>query len=119
MKKKEIIQKSNDFSKIINKNTKVKNKYFSIFYEKNNDTLFGISIPKKTGNAVIRNKIKRQVKNIIDKNKIHIQKNYNYVIIVKKEIIELSYLKIEEELITLFKKIGEKYEKEKNTSFNN
>jgi len=119
MKKKEIIKKSNDFTDIINKNNKLKNKYYSIFYVKTNNTLFGISVPKKTGTAVIRNKIKRQIKNIIDKNKMHIQNNYNYVIIIKKEILELSYLDKEKQLLTLFKKIGEKNEKEKNNSFNN
>jgi len=111
MKKKEIIKKSNDYTKIINKNNKIRNKYYSIFYIKSENTLFGISIPKKIGKAVIRNKIKRQIKNIIDNNKIHIQNNYNYVIIVRKEILELTYLEKEKELITLFKKIGEKDEK--------
>jgi len=111
MKKKEIIKKSNDYTKIINKNNKLRNKYYSIFYIKSENTLFGISIPKKIGKAVIRNKIKRQIKNIIDNNKIHIQNNYNYVIIVRKEILELTYLEKEKELITLFKKIGEKDEK--------
>lgn len=111
MKKKEIIKKSNDYSKIINTNNKIRNKYYSIFYTKSNNTLFGISIPKKTGTAVIRNKIKRQIKNIIDNNKINIQTDYNYVIIIRKEILELTYLEKEKELITLFKRIGEKNEK--------
>ena len=111
MKKKEIIKKSNDYTKIINNNNKMRNKYYSIFYIKSNNTLFGISIPKKTGTAVVRNKIKRQIKNIIDTNKIHIQNNYNYVIIIRKEILELTYIEKEKELITLFKKIGENNEK--------
>lgn len=111
MKKKEIIKKGSDFTKIINTNNKIKNKYYSIFYVNSNNTLFGISIPKKTGKAVVRNKIKRQLKNIIDKNKINIQKNYNYVIIIRRDILELTYLEKEKELIKLFKKIGEKNEK--------
>ena len=111
MKKKEIIKKSLDYTNIINKNNKIKNKYYSIFYVKSENTLFGISIPKKTGNAVVRNKIKRQIKNIIDKNKINIQNKYNYVIIIRKEILELPYLEMEKELISLFKKIGAKNEK--------
>ena len=111
MKKKEIIKKSNDYTNIIIKNNKLKNKYYSIFYKKSSNTLFGISIPKKTGNAVIRNKIKRQIKNIIDNNKINIQKNYNYVIIIRRELLELSYIEKERELMTLFRRIGEKNEK--------
>lgn len=114
MKKKEIIKKSNDYTKVINKNNKLKNKYYSLFYIKSDKTLFGISIPKKIGNAVIRNKNKRQIKNIIDNNKNNIQNEYNYVIIIRKEILSLSYQEKEKELINLFKKIGEKNEKQKN-----
>lgn len=114
MKKKEIIKKSNDYTKVINKNNKLKNKYYSLFYIKSDNTLFGISIPKKIGNAVIRNKNKRQIKNIIDNNKNNIQNGYNYVIIIRKEILSLSYQEKEKELINLFKKIGEKNEKQKN-----
>ena len=114
MKKKEIIKKSNDYTKVINKNNKLKNKYYSLFYIKSDNTLFGISIPKKIGNAVIRNKNKRQIKNIIDNNKNNIQNGYNYVIIIRKEILSLSYQEKDQELINLFKKIGEKNEKQKN-----
>lgn len=114
MKKKEIIKKSNDYTKVIKKNNKLKNKYYSLFYIKSDNTLFGISIPKKIGNAVIRNKNKRQIKNIIDNNKNNIQNGYNYVIIIRKEILSLSYQEKEQELINLFKKIGEKNEKQKN-----
>jgi len=111
MKKKEIIKKSIDYTNIINSNNKIKNKYYSIFLKKDENTLFGISIQKKLGSAVTRNKIKRQIKNIIDINKKYIPKNYNYVIIIRREILELTYLEKEKELITLLKKIGEKNEK--------
>ena len=113
MKKNEIIKESSEFTKIINNETSIKNKYYSIFYKKNNTEInrYGISIPKKTGKAVIRNKIKRQIKNIIDTNKLYIQKPYDYVIIIKKQILELLYKEKEEQLIDLFKKIGEKNEK--------
>lgn len=108
MKKKEIIKDKRDFSKIINKNKNVKNKFYSIYYEKtNSNNLYGISVPTKTGNAVIRNKLKRQVKNIIDNNKNCIQIPYNYVIIIRKSLLGLSYKEKEKELINLFNRIGE------------
>ena len=108
MKKKEIIKDNREFSRIINKNKNIKNKYYSIYYEKNNSkNLYGISVPTKTGNAVIRNKLKRQVKNIIDNNKNYIQSSYNYVIILIKNLLDLDYQSKEKELINLFKKIGE------------
>lgn len=102
MKKLEIIKSSREYTEIINTNKCKRNKYFSVYYRKNNDkNKYGITIPKKTGTAVIRNKIKRRVKNIIDNNKNIVQKNYDYVIIVKKGIIDLTYQEMEKELLKL------------------
>ena len=102
MKKLEIIKSSREYTDIINTNKCKRNKYFSVYYRKNNDkNKYGITIPKKTGTAVIRNKIKRRVKNIIDNNKNIVQKNYDYVIIVKKGIIDLTYQEMEKELLKL------------------
>ena len=102
MKKIEIIKSSREYTEIINTNKCKRNKYFSVYYRKNNDkNKYGITVPKKTGTAVIRNKIKRRVKNIIDNNKNIVQKNYDYVIIVKKGIIDLTYQEMEKELLKL------------------
>lgn len=102
MKKLEIIKSSREYTEIINTNKFKRNKYFSVYYRKNNDkNKYGITVPKKTGTAVIRNKIKRRVKNIIDNNKNIVQKNYDYVIIVKKGIIDLTYQEMEKELLKL------------------
>lgn len=111
MKKKQIIQKSNEFTEIIHKYPYKKNNYFIIYYRKNKEhNRFGISVPTKTGKANIRNKIKRRVKNILDKNKNSVHSSYDYVIIIRKRLLELSFSEIEKELITLIEKIGEKNE---------
>ena len=109
MKKRDIIKEKYEFTDIINKGKRVSNKYYSIYYIYNKDTTrFGISIPKKTGKAVIRNKIKRQVKSIIDNNKNSVQKSFDYVIIIRKGLLDLKYLDRERELLSLMKKIGDK-----------
>jgi len=111
MKKKDIIQKQIEFTEIIHKCPYVKNNYFVIYYRKNKESnRFGISIPKKTGKANLRNKIKRRIKNIIDLNKNYIHSSYDYVIIVRKRLIELEYDEIKENLISLLSRIGEKNE---------
>ncbi len=106
MNKDRIIKKSKDFTKIISLKESVKSKYFSIYYQKSENNLYGITVPKKIGKAHIRNKIKRQIKNIIMTNEINIQNNFNYVIIVKEAILELNYQSIKRELLNLFKKVG-------------
>ncbi len=108
MKKIDIIKSSDEYTEIINKGKTRKNKYYSIYYRKNESTnRYGITIPKKLGVAVLRNKTKRRVKNIIDQNKNTIQNSYDYVIIVKKGILELTYSEMETELLKLMKSIGD------------
>ncbi|MBR3161408.1 MAG: ribonuclease P protein component [Bacilli bacterium] len=112
MKKKNIIKSKIDFTKIINNCPHHKNKYYIIYYlKRDKDNRYGISVPKKTGKAYLRNKIKRQIKNIIDNNDFNIPKAYDYVIIIRKRLIELKYFDMEKELILLINKIGEKDER--------
>jgi len=105
MNKEKIIKKSETFSKIISQQQSIKNKYFSIYYQKSDKNLYGITVPKKVGKAHIRNKLKRQIKNIIITNEKDIQKSFNYVIIIKEAAIELEYHLLEEELLNLLKKV--------------
>lgn len=109
MKKIDIIKSSDEYTNIINKNKVVKNKYYSIYYRNRNknNTRYGITVPKKLGIAVLRNKMKRRVKNIIDHNKNAIQNNYDYVIIIKKAVLDLTYIEMQEELLKLMRNIGD------------
>lgn len=109
MKKIDIIKSSREYTEIINNGKNIKSKNFSIYFRNNNKkNRYGISIPKKTGKAVIRNKIKRRVKNIIDNNKNSMQSSYDYVIIIRKGILELTYQDMEKELLKLISNIGDK-----------
>ena len=63
--------------------------------------MFGIAISNNIGNAVKRNKVKRQMKNILDKNKKRFNNDHFYIIIIRKEINLISYSTMEQELIKL------------------
>lgn len=110
MKKKEIIQKSSEFSRIIKKRNGISNRLFIVNIEPTNNQTpkFGITFVKKIGNAVTRNKLKRQVKNIIDNNKDLIAPNNDYIIIIKKEAVNKKYFELETNLKEIFLKIKEK-----------
>lgn len=108
MKKKNIIKSKLEYTEIIKKCKYIKNSHYIIYYRLNNTkNRYGISVPKKTGKAYLRNKIKRRLKNIIDNNEFNIQKPYDYVIIIRKRLIELNYQEMEKSFISLIKKIGE------------
>ena len=106
MNKEKIIQKSETYSEIINEKKANKSKYFSIYYKKTDkNNKYGITVPKKVGKANIRNKLKRQIKNIIVTNEKDIQTGFNYVIIIKEASLELSYQELSYELLSLLKKV--------------
>lgn len=109
MKKINIIKENTDYEKIINSKNRIFNQHFSIYYQPSDKyNHYGITVPKKNSIAVIRNKIKRRIKNIIDKNEISIPKYYDYVIIVRREAKSLPYQELEESFLNLIKKIKEK-----------
>lgn len=105
MKKVNILRKNDDFNRIITNIKPYKYKDYIIYKEEKNSEvpLFGISVGKKVGNAVTRNRIKRQIKSIIDQNPY---KNYvNCIIIVRKGIVEKTFAEMKIELEEGLKKI--------------
>lgn len=105
MKKKNIIKSKLEYTKIIKNCKYKKNNYFVIYYCKTTkNNRYGISVPKKIGKAYLRNKIKRRLKNIIDHNEFNIQKPYDYVIIIRKRLIELNYQEMEKSFMSLITK---------------
>ena len=106
MKKKNIIKDSNYFNKIIKNGSYIKNKCFVIYIMKKNEELpkFGFAVGKKIGNAVTRNHIKRQLRNIVSNN-ISLFSSYNdYIILAKKSCREEKYDKMNTEMINLLKR---------------
>ena len=106
MKKNERVKSNVEFNSIIQKGKKTSNKYFTIFFIESDQTIvrFGISAPKKLGNAVIRNKLKRQTRHLVDETKNLFKNRRNYIIITKEACLHSSF---ETKLKALKELIGE------------
>ena len=103
MKKINILKNNRDFTRIIKGNKSFKYKDYIIYIERDTNDLykFGISVSKKIGNAVVRNKLKRQIKNIIDKKRY--ENSFNCIIILRKGILNKTFNEMSEELYSAFK----------------
>ena len=106
MKRYKMVKSHEEFNEIINKGNRLKGKYAYIFskekeFDKPN---FGIAVGKKLGNAVVRNKFKRQFRNIVDKNRFLFKNNNNYIIMIKREANNASFSELETDLINTLKK---------------
>ena len=106
MKKINILKESYDFERIIKNNKSYRNDYCYIYIEnKNNDEpyKFGISVSKKIGNAVTRNKYKRRIKSILDKNSYN--NSFNCILILRKTVLDSKFKDIEESITSDLKKL--------------
>ena len=104
MKKINIIKKNEEFAQIIKNNNCIKTSAYIIYIERSNEKIhqFGISVSKKIGNAVTRNKTKRQIKNIIDKKDY--KNNFKCIIILRKNFLNNSFITNEQLLFEVFDK---------------
>lgn len=106
MKKKLRVRKNEDFSKIISKRISLANSSFIIYKDQNDigHGRVGISVSKKLGKAVIRNKIKRQLRMMILEC-FDFDESCDYIVIVRKNYLNHQYIENKNELESLYKKV--------------
>ena len=87
------IKKNEDFGSVINKAKPNRLTSFVIYVMKteNGYTRVGISVSKKLGHAVVRNRIKRQVRAIFDTTMNYDAQSLDIVVIVKKEFLDNDF----------------------------
>lgn len=116
MKKKYRVCKNYEFSSIIQKRKFIKTSAFVFYYQpkKEEHARVGISVGKKLGNAVERNKVKRQVRSMIDA-LYTFDEWYDTILIVRPVYQKQTYQHCLGELESSKRKLDEKRQgKEKN-----
>ncbi|QMS84943.1 ribonuclease P protein component [Candidatus Xianfuyuplasma coldseepsis] len=105
MKKEYRVKKGSEIEAIIKHRQSAGNKYFVVYTKKNHEQShfrFAVSVPKKYGNAVERNKIKRQIREVIAK--YGVVDVVDIFIVVKSTAKGLSFQSITETLTNLIDK---------------
>ncbi|MCI5839296.1 MAG: ribonuclease P protein component [Peptoniphilaceae bacterium] len=109
MQKKIRLRDNRDFKSVYKKPFAFYNKDFTILIKKNNkySPRFGFSISKKVGKAVIRNKLKRRLKEIVRINYSNIN-NVDVVIIPKNHTKDFDFSKLKRSFDDCFGKAFKK-----------
>ena len=109
LKKTERLRKNSEFLEVYKSARKIQGRYVSVYFvfKDENARKVGFVVSKKVSKkAVIRNKIKRRLREIYRTNKYFLHENISIIFTAKPEIIMANYNEIKEDVLNLFEKIA-------------
>ena len=118
MKKEFRIKKSQEIESIIRNKEITGGKNFVLYTQPNHENKhyrFALSVPKKYGDAVYRNLIKRRIRSIVQEQKI--KNDIDLFLVIKASASKLEFNEIKYEIIELLNKAQVLEDKWKNTYY--
>jgi ribonuclease P protein component len=109
MKKKYRIKKNKEFQEVFQRGTSMANRQFVIYMlDRPEQPYFriGLSVSKKLGKAVVRNRIKRYIRQVFLEMKDDILPGKDYVIIARLPVAEMTYFEVKKSLLHVLRKAG-------------
>ncbi|WP_058309196.1 ribonuclease P protein component [Gracilibacillus massiliensis] len=94
MKKAWRIKKNSEFQEVFKKGASFANRQLVIYYlhkSEQNHYRVGLSVSKKIGNAVVRNQVKRYIRQVFIELDLNIKKSYDIIIIARKPTKEMDF----------------------------
>lgn len=107
--KKYRLKRKNEFSYIFKRGKTIANQYLVLYYapaKQENENRVGFAVSKKIGNAVIRNRIKRRMREAIRPSLPYIIAGYDLIFIARIKIKGISFKDVEKNMYTLINKVG-------------
>ncbi len=102
------LKRNYEFKKVFNKGKSIVDRLVVVYFIKTtfDENRLGIVVNKKIGNAVVRNRVKRRIKECYRNYEERIKKGYNIVIVSRVKASEASYKDINIALGKALKKSG-------------
>lgn len=101
------LKRREDFAKVYRRKQSTANQQFVVYKRGNSQNeqfRVGISVSKKIGNAVVRNRIRRVIKEIIRRHQSKIRPGFDIVIIARNRVVTMDFTEIEKSLLHVLKR---------------
>ncbi|GGE00612.1 ribonuclease P protein component [Paenibacillus nasutitermitis] len=109
MQRKLRLRNREDFSRIYRHGKSFANSQFVVYWSrqyKSDPFRLGVSASKKIGNAVVRNRMRRLVKEIVRQNSDKLIVQLDFIIIVRKPAVGMKIKELEKSMLHILKKAG-------------
>lgn len=107
MRKEQRVKKNSEFQEIFSKGQSFANRQFVVYFLKKEEQpsfRIGLSVSKKIGNAVMRNQIKRYIRQSFLELKDEVKEGFDYVIIARKPAAEMNFHEVKMSLVHVLKR---------------
>lgn len=107
MKKDYRIKKNKEFQDVFQHGKSTANRQFVVYVLDKQDVehfRIGLSVSKKIGNAVVRNRVKRLIRQFFLEHKEAVDQKKDYVIIARKPVAEMNYQEVKGSLQHVLKR---------------
>lgn len=106
MNKAQRLTNNASFNYIYKHGTALTSPILVLVYVKATSIKIGVSVSKKVGGSVTRNKAKRRIREAVKNIIPHLNGSYNYVISAREGIANVNFTEITDSLLFLFKRAG-------------
>lgn len=109
MQKKLRLRKKQDFGKVYRQGRSFANAQFVVYWRKQAEPgcfRLGISASSKLGGAVVRNRMRRKIKEIVRLNAARLQDGFDFILIVRKPALKMTYRELEGSIMHVLRKAG-------------
>lgn len=101
------LKKNEEFQTVFRRGASVANRQLVLYVYRNKQVdrfRLGISVSKKIGHAVIRNRMKRLIKAVVHAEQEQIKNGYDLVLIVRKPALDLDYNQLRSSFLHVLRK---------------
>ena len=108
MKQHYSLKKNSDFRRLYTKGKSAATPYLVLYYRKNrtDHNRAGYTVSTKLGHAVVRNRVRRRLREIVRLNADAVKPGYDLVIVARAKAVDAEYKKLERAYLTACGKLG-------------